>query len=164
MKIRIAGLINDSIVDGLGLRYGIYVQGCPHFCVGCHNPQSHDFQGGKEMDTAEIWQKIESNPLLDGITFSGGEPMCQPKPLLELAKAAREAGLNVWCYTGYTWEELIKDDGDIKKLLNNIDILVDGPYIEKERSLSLKFRGSGNQRIIDAAKSLATGHVIMADI
>ena len=164
MKVRIAGLVNDSIVDGTGLRFGVYVQGCPHGCRGCHNPQSHDFQGGKEMDTANIWARIEANPLLDGLTFSGGEPMCQPAPLTELAKKAKAKGLNVWAYTGYTVGELLAKSGEVKEFLSYIDILVDGPYLEAERSLELKFRGSRNQRIIDLVQTIATGSVVEVSI
>jgi len=148
MKMRIAGIVNDSIVDGPGIRMTIFVQGCPHHCPGCHNPQSHDFAGGQEMDTADIIERMDSNPLLDGITLSGGEPFEQCEGCMILAKAARERGLNVWAYSGYTLERLMEIP-EKKQLLKECDVLVDGPFILAERSLNLRFRGSKNQRIIE---------------
>ena len=106
MDIRIFGTVEDSIVDGPGLRYSVFVQGCPHHCPGCHNPESHDFTGGRIADTAELVKPLQRNPLLDGLTLSGGEPMCQPEACRILADAAHAARMNVWCYTGYTWETL----------------------------------------------------------
>lgn len=149
MKIRIAGVVNDSIVDGPGLRYTIFVQGCSHNCPGCQNPQTHDPNTGKETDTETIIAEIKKNPLLSGITLSGGEPMEQPEACLALAKAAHALGLSVWCYTGYTIEELesMNHPNQIT-LLKEVDTLVDGPFILAEKSLNLEFRGSRNQRII----------------
>ena len=146
--MRIAGIVNDSIVDGPGIRMTIFVQGCPHHCPGCHNPQSHDFAGGQEMDTADIIERMDSNPLLDGITLSGGEPFEQCEGCMILAKAAHERGLNVWAYSGYTLERLMEIP-EKKQLLKECDVLVDGPFILAERSLNLRFRGSKNQRIIE---------------
>ena len=158
MKIRIAALVNDSIVDGPGLRYAVYTQGCTHHCKGCHNPQTHDPKGGRETDTGIIWREIEENPLLSGITFSGGDPLLQPLPLEELAEKAHEKGLSVWCYTGWTWESLMrKSDPDMMTLLKNVDVLVDGPFLLDQRTLDLPFRGSKNQRLIDVAESLRFG-------
>ena len=158
MKIRIAALVNDSIVDGPGLRYAVYTQGCLHHCKGCHNPQTHDINGGYETDTEDIWREISENPLLSGITFSGGDPLLQPRPLAELAKKAVEEGLSVWCYTGWVWEDLLKkNDPDIMALLNHIDVLVDGPFLSEQRTLELPFRGSKNQRLIDVQRSLRSG-------
>lgn len=158
MKIRIAALVNDSIVDGPGLRYAVYTQGCTHHCKGCHNPQTHDPKGGRETDTGIIWREIEENPLLSGITFSGGDPLLQPLPLAELAEKAHEKGLSVWCYTGWTWESLMrKSDPDMMTLLKNVDVLVDGPFLLDQRTLDLPFRGSKNQRLIDVAESLRFG-------
>lgn len=160
MKVQIAALMNDSIVDGPGLRYAIYVQGCPHRCKGCHNPQTHPFDGGTEMDTEDIWNEIEENPLLSGITLSGGDPLCQPKPMAEIAKKAKESGLSVWCYTGYLFEDLINDqDDDIMALLRYTDVLVDAPFVLEERTLELPFRGSKNQRLVDVPRSLEDGKV-----
>lgn len=148
MKIRIAGTVDDSIVDGEGVRLTVFTQGCPHHCHGCHNPQTWNLTGGHEIDTEEIVQKLKANPLLSGITFSGGEPFLQPAPLAEIARAAHKLGLDVWSYTGFTLEEL-KKRTDVQQLLNEVDVLVDGPYVEALRDLTLRFRGSSNQRIID---------------
>ena len=148
MKIRIAGIVDDSIVDGEGVRLTVFTQGCPHHCHGCHNPQTWNLTGGHEIDTEEIVQKLKANPLLSGITFSGGEPFLQPAPLAEIARAAHKLGLDVWSYTGFTLEELEKRT-DVQQLLNEVDVLVDGPYVEALRDLTLRFRGSSNQRIID---------------
>lgn len=168
MKIRIAGTVNDSIVDGEGIRFVVFVQGCIHNCEGCHNPQTHDFSGGFETDTEELLTKILSNPLLDGVTFSGGEPFCQPAPLYELGRRAKENGLNIVCYTGFTFEKLLemsKKDKDILNLLGICDVLIDGPFILSKKNLLLKFRGSENQRILDVKKSVAEGKAVLcADI
>ena len=106
MTLRIAGTANDSFVDGPGIRFTIFTQGCPHNCKGCHNPQTHDFNGGELVDTAELLEKAKANPLLDGVTFSGGEPFCQAEALAELGKELKAAGLNIITYTGYTFEHL----------------------------------------------------------
>lgn len=148
MKLRIAGIVDDSIVDGEGVRLTVFTQGCPHHCHGCHNPQTWNLAGGHEVDTEEIIQKLKENPLLSGVTFSGGEPFLQPAPLTELARAAHGLGLDVWSYTGFTLEELEKRT-DAQQLLNEVDVLVDGPYVEALRDLTLRFRGSSNQRIIN---------------
>lgn len=148
MKLKIAGIVDDSVVDGDGIRLTVFTQGCPHHCHGCHNPQTWNLTGGHEIDTEEIVQKLKENPLLSGITFSGGEPFLQPAPLADLARAAHSLGLDVWSYTGFTLEELEKRT-DAQQLLNEVDVLVDGPYVEALRDLTLRFRGSSNQRIID---------------
>ena len=147
MLIQIAGITEDSIVDGPGLRLTVFVQGCPHNCPSCHNPETHRFDGGQTMDTAEIIAKMDANPLLDGLTLSGGEPFCQWDACIELADAAYQRGLNVWCYTGYTYRQLTQDGAHI--LLDHIDVLVDGPYIDSMRTLELPWRGSKNQRVIN---------------
>ncbi len=161
MNLRLAGIVNDSIVDGPGLRMTVFVQGCPHRCPGCHNPQTHDFAGGSEGETAEIIARMRKNPLLDGLTLSGGEPFCQPGPCAELARAARSLGLNVWSYSGYTFEELIEGGTPAQKaLLDELDVLVDGRFELDKRSLDCRFRGSTNQRLIDVPASLAAGRAI----
>ena len=149
MKFKIAGIVPESIVDGEGLRFAIFVQGCLHHCKGCQNPHTWDFGRGRFADTDAIIDQFRANELLDGITLTGGEPFMQPDACLALAKAAKKAGLNVWCYTGYTLEE-IKAEAlrSTKELLRNIDVLVDGRFIEEKKSLDLRFRGSSNQRII----------------
>lgn len=162
MKIKISGVVNDSIVDGTGFRLTIFTQGCPHHCPGCHNPQTHDFEGGFWANTDEIIQTAKENPLLDGITLSGGDPFVQPIPCTALAQAAHAIGLNVWTYTGYTWEEIWEQaDPNQIALLQNTDILVDGPFLQDQRSLELLFKGSKNQRTIDVKQSLATGNIVL---
>ena len=158
-KLRLSGIINESIVDGPGLRFVIFSQGCPHHCDGCHNPQTFDPNGGYEEDIDEILKKIKSNPLLQGVTFSGGEPFMQAKVFSELAEKIHAMNLNVMSYTGYLFEDLLKKT-DFKKLLQNVDILVDGPFIKEKKNLMLKFKGSENQRIIDVQKSLNFNKII----
>lgn len=143
--MRIANYVQDSIVDGPGLRFTLFVQGCSHHCKGCHNPQTHDPNGGNEMIEQEIIDIMLSNPLLDGLTLSGGEPFDQDASCAIIAKAAKDAGLNVWVYTGYTLDQLRQKNTE---LLQYVDVLVDGPFVLDQRSLSLKWRGSHNQRII----------------
>lgn len=164
-KLRIAGTVSNSIVDGPGFRYALFVQGCPHKCEGCHNPETWDFNGGKSVDTDYIFEQIKGDPLLDGVTFSGGEPFGQAGLLAELGEKIHGIGLNIMTYTGYTWEEITsKNSNDFNRLLNVTDILVDGRFILSERSLELHFKGSRNQRIIDVKKSLETGNVCLAEL
>ena len=152
----------DSIVDGPGLRFTVFTQGCPHRCPGCHNPQTHDPEGGSWADTEDILAAAAENPLLDGITLSGGDPFLQPVPCLALAEGAHKIGLNVWTYTGYTWEALWEENAPEKiALLKETDVLVDGPFLLAERSLELRFCGSRNQRLIDVKKSLAEDKVVL---
>ncbi|HIS91444.1 MAG TPA: anaerobic ribonucleoside-triphosphate reductase activating protein, partial [Candidatus Alectryocaccomicrobium excrementavium] len=151
---RIAGIVNDSIVDGPGLRLAIFAQGCPHHCPGCHNPESHDFAGGSDMDTEKIIARMDANPLLDGITLTGGEPFEQPEACRILADAAHARGLNVWAYSGYTFEQLCAVP-EKRRLLEACDVLVDGPFLLEERSLDLRFRGSKNQRVLKVSEMLA---------
>lgn len=162
--MRIAGLVQDSIVDGPGLRFAVFTQGCPHCCVGCHNPETHDKNGGIEMPVEEIVNKIRANPLTDGVTLSGGEPFSQAGDCALIADAAKKEGLNVWTYTGYTFEELSQSsDPAAKKLLSLTDVLIDGKFILPERTMSFKWRGSRNQRLIDVQKSLAEGRAIVIE-
>ena len=166
MQMRIAGTINDSIVDGPGFRFTVFTQGCPHHCPGCHNPKTHDFEGGKLADTQEIIEKFRKNELLDGITLSGGEPLCQSEACRVLAQAAHESGLNVWCYTGYTFEELMEGfeaHPEWAALLQEVDVLVDGRFILAQRTLEARFRGSKNQRLIDVPASLAQGRAVVLE-
>jgi len=163
--MRIAGTVNDSIVDGPGLRFTIFAQGCPHHCPGCHNPSTHDQNGGHEEDTQALIEKMLKNPLLSGVTLSGGEPFLQSAACLEIAKAAHAANLNVWAYTGYTWEHLMREnDPDRMALLREVDVLVDGPFIASKRSLELDFCGSSNQRLIDVQQSLLQGAVVIKKV
>lgn len=162
MRISLSGVTGDSIVDGPGLRLTIFTQGCLHNCPGCHNPQTHDPEGGSWADTEDILAAAAENPLLDGITLSGGDPFLQPVPCLALAEGAHKIGLNVWTYTGYTWEALWEENAPEKiALLKKTDVLVDGPFLLAERSLELRFCGSRNQRLIDVKKSLAEDKVVL---
>ncbi len=166
MEIRIAGTVQDSIVDGPGLRYVVFVQGCPHCCAGCHNPQTHDFSGGRLTDTDALFDECVENPLTMGVTFSGGEPFSQAEALYELGRRLKQRGYNLMCYSGWTFEELLKKaetDEFVGKLLGILDTLVDGRFELSRRSLTLKFRGSTNQRILDVKKSLAAHNAIEAE-
>ncbi len=167
MKIRMSGVVEESIVDGPGIRFTIFVQGCPHRCPGCHNPQTHDFLGGYDDDTDSLFERIIKNPLLDGVTFSGGEPFCQARPLAELAVRLRAAGLGVMSYSGFTVEELIREassENAYMELLNSIDYLVDGRFVESLKSYECRFRGSTNQRIIDVKKTIDQGHAVTCEL
>ena len=159
MKIRIANVIEESFVDGEGIRFTIFVQGCPHHCKGCHNPGTHDFNGGRIVDTDELILKFSRAKLINGITLTGGEPVCQISAVTELAKAAKGNNLNVWCYTGYTYEELLNATEN-KNFLNYVDVLVDGPFIESQRDLTMPFCGSKNQRLIDIPKTLKQEKIV----
>ena len=159
MKLRIASpVICDSIVDGPGLRMVVWTQGCKHNCKGCHNPQTHSLNGGYEVDTKEIIDQMASLKLQQGITLSGGEPFLQPAPLAEIAKEAHKINLDVWSYTGFTFEQLIDKNNPLyfenMELFKYVDVLVDGRFEIDKRDISLLFRGSSNQRIIDVKKSL----------
>lgn len=162
-KLRIAGTIGESIVDGPGLRYVIFTQGCPHGCPGCHNPETHDFSGGYLVDTDTLVQQILDNPLITGVTFSGGEPFCQAQALCAIAD--RLSGCkHLMAYTGYTLEQLLGlSDHWTRLLLERLELLVDGPYIASQRDLSLRFRGSANQRVLDVPRSLAQGQAVWSD-
>ncbi len=150
--LRVAGIEQESIVDGPGLRFAIFVQGCHHNCPGCHNPQTHAFDAGRFMTVEEIWELFAKDPLVSGITFSGGEPFLQPEGLAWLAKKAHEKGKNVMSYSGFTYEALLdraRSCEHTRRLLAELDYLVDGPYIEALRDLELDFRGSSNQRFLN---------------
>lgn len=167
MKIRIAGKTPESIVDGPGIRYTLYVQGCPHHCEGCHNPQTHDFNGGRDADTDNILDEILENPLLDGVTFSGGEPFCHANVLADLGEKIKKNGLSLMAYTGYTIEYLIShanDENGYLKLLETLDYLVDGPFVLNLKSYEAKFRGSTNQRIINVKETLSSKEIVIANI
>lgn len=159
MKIRLFGTVDDSIVDGPGLRYTIFTQGCHHKCIGCHNPKSHDINGGYLRDTQDVLLEIAANPLLDGITLSGGEPMLQVEPLLEICKEVKNRGLNIVIYSGFTYEEILKDSKK-KELLQLCDMLIDGKFEQNKKSLALLYRGSSNQRLINVQESLKQGKVV----
>jgi len=164
-KVRVAGVTAESVVDGPGLRFVIFAQGCPHRCPGCQNPETWDPAGGTEIAVAELLEQIKANPLLKGITLSGGEPFAQAAALACLAGAVRERGQDVVTYTGYTWErlmELARAYPEIARLIEASDYIVDGPYVEAQRELALPFRGSRNQRVLDVRASLAAGKPVPA--
>lgn len=172
--LNLAGIMGESIVDGPGIRFAIFCQGCPHHCKGCHNPETHPFEGGTPVRIDRILQQIDKDPILRGVTFSGGEPMCQALAFAELARGVKERGLDIVVFTGYRYEELVsfcagqaKNDDKLKlldpaavsELMELTDILIDGPFILEERDLSLSFRGSRNQRVIDLNKTRETGEL-----
>jgi anaerobic ribonucleoside-triphosphate reductase activating protein len=167
-ELRLAGITETSVVDGPGLRIVIFAQGCPHNCPGCHNTDTHDSNGGYAVSIEEVFSIISSakrrNKLLRGVTFSGGEPFLQSRELADLAGMIKNMDLNIVTYTGYTFEELFcrtKSEAGIKALLELSDILIDGPYLEKERDLFIAYRGSRNQRLIDVKASLEAGRAVL---
>ena len=147
--MRILDIIHQTTADGPGFRVSVYAAGCNHRCPGCHNPQSWDMKGGREMTVEEVFAEIEKDDFSTGVTFTGGDPFYQVEEFTELAKLIKErTAKNIWCYTGFTYEEIVENE-KLSVLLPYLDALVDGPYIESQRDLSLRFRGSKNQRIIE---------------
>ncbi|RCW73171.1 anaerobic ribonucleoside-triphosphate reductase activating protein [Saliterribacillus persicus] len=147
--MKVMNIIHDSVVDGPNLRTVIFFAGCPHFCKGCHNPASWNIKNGTEMTKAEILAEVERNPLTD-ITLSGGEPFFQAKEVSELTKDIKKLGKNIWIYSGYTIKELLATkDRYYLEMLENADTLVDGKFMLDKRDLTLHFRGSSNQKVID---------------
>lgn len=164
MDVQLAGLVEESVVDGPGMRFVIFTQGCEHHCVGCHNPQTHDPNGGETVSVDWLKEQIDHQKLVRGITFSGGEPFMQAEAMAELARYAKEKNLHTLAYTGYTLEQLLamsKTNKGVADFLSLLDMLVDGPFILAERDITLKFRGSKNQRLLDAVKSLAQGKAVL---
>ncbi len=163
-ELKIAGIVKESIVDGPGIRYVIFTQGCPHHCPGCHNPQTHDFAGGNYVDISKIAEDIKKDPLLKGITLSGGEPFMQAKKLVKLISKLDREKLNIMVYTGFKYEDLLNnanEENGYLELLRNADILIDGRFELDKKSDKLPFRGSLNQRSIDLKASLSTGDIIL---
>lgn len=153
--LRVAGTVAESVADGPGIRYVIFVQGCPRSCPGCHNPQTQPLDGGTEMTAEEILGQIRRDPLISGVTFSGGEPFLQAEALAAIARECHQLGLSVMTYSGWTFEELVAGKNSAwNQLLAETDVLVDGPYRQELRSFSTKFRGSSNQRLVNVALSL----------
>ncbi len=162
-ELRLAGVIRESIVDGPGIRMVIFTQGCPHRCEGCHNPQTHDFDGGYISHPENILKAIDQNPLLKGVTLSGGEPFMQADALADLAIEIHKRKLDVLTYSGFTFEEItasFEKHPERKRLLEQTDYLIDGKFVMELKSLNLQFRGSTNQRIIDVKKSLESGKAV----
>lgn len=166
LPMRIFGTVKESFVDGPGVRFVIFVQGCPHHCPGCHNPGSHDPAGGTPTTADELWREIEKrSSLVTGVTFSGGEPFIYARELAQIGAAARAAGLNVMTYSGWTYEELIKmaaADSGVRSLLTVSDYLVDSPFILEKRTLELPYRGSSNQRFLDIRGYPTTTNILNA--
>lgn len=159
--IRTAGLVNDSVTDGPGLRFTLFVQGCPRSCPGCHNPETQAASGGTLMTGEEVFAQVQANPLLGGVTLSGGEPFSQAAALVPLARRIKGLGLELAAYSGYTFEELSAHPGSQEyQLLELVDVLVDGPFVLERMNLELPFRGSENQRILNVAASLAAGRAV----
>lgn len=162
--VRLAGILPESVVDGPGLRFVVFAQGCPHHCRGCHNPETWDPAGGKEMTVKEITKLLKKRLKygIKGITLSGGEPFLQAEEMALLAGEARKMGLDVTAYTGFLYEELLEmTEPGIQELLNSIDLLIDGPFIEERKDLALAFRGSDNQRIIDLSATRVQGRIVL---
>lgn len=160
--MRIANWISDSIVDGPGLRLTVFTQGCPHRCPGCHNPETWDPAGGREVPLEELEALLAADPLLQGLTLSGGEPFLQAGDCASLARRARRRGLDVWTYTGYRYEDLVEAGrADWEALLAATDVLVDGPFLQAQKSYAALFRGSDNQRLIDLRQTRAAGQVVL---
>jgi len=165
-NIRIAGIIKESIVDGPGIRMVVFAQGCKHKCPGCHNPETHSFDGGTLVTVDSVLEQAKNNPLLDGITFSGGEPFEQAEAFAVLAREAKKMNLDIVTYTGYTYEYILENSSRHRgwdALLDETDILIDGRYESGKRNLLLKFRGSENQRIIDVKRTKAENRIVIID-
>ena len=161
-RISILDIVEDTTVDGPGFRTTIYCAGCPNRCPGCHNPQSWDIGNGREVDVEEILEVILADPFAD-VTFSGGDPMFQPQGFAALARAIKErSNKNIWCYTGYLFEQVIENPAQ-RELLELVDVLVDGRFVEALMDDQLHFRGSSNQRIIDVPASLEKGEVVVLE-
>lgn len=169
MKLKINNYISESYVDGPGIRFTVFTQGCIHNCPGCHNPQTHDFNKGIYFDNEKIVELMNKNPLIEGLTLSGGDPLMQIDECLDLAKMVKNQDKNydIVLYTGYTFEQIIemgKKNDNLMELLKYIDYLIDGPFILKLRDLELNYCGSSNQRVIDVQKTLKENKIIIADI
>ncbi|MEG0693521.1 MAG: anaerobic ribonucleoside-triphosphate reductase activating protein [Oscillospiraceae bacterium] len=164
-KVKLSGIVGNSIVDGKGMRMTVFTQGCPHHCEGCHNPHTHDFTEGYFEEVSSIMEKFKKDPLARGITLSGGEPFCQARPLIELCKEVKSLKKDIWAYSGYTYEQIMEGiTPNSKELLTQIDVLVDGKFKLEQRDLTLNFRGSSNQRVIDVQKSLENDKVILLEL
>lgn len=157
--MRIAGFEMNSVVDGPGCRNTVFFQGCSHDCPGCHNPQTHSLSGGTEMSVEQVAKKLLANG--NDITVSGGDPFFQPCDLLELLKVLKQAGRNIWVYTGFLYEHFSIASKPFTDIFENLDVLVDGPFVLQKKTLELPFRGSGNQRLIDMPKTLKSGKVVL---
>ncbi len=164
--LRIAGIMRESIVDGPGIRFAIFCQGCPHNCPDCHNPETHDFEGGTDVTIDRLLKEIDKNKLLKGVTFSGGEPTCQAEGFAALGEEVKKRGLTITLFSGYTYEQLMersKSEQALSRLLELTDLLIDGPFVKDKKDLTLAFRGSSNQRLIDMNKTRSAGRIVLWD-
>ena len=158
MEISVIKIVESTSVDGPGLRTTVYCAGCGHHCKGCHNPQSWDINYGTMVQVEEIANRLLATD--EDITFSGGDPMFQIEAFAELASIIKaKSNKNIWCYTGYTFEQLLRNNKSLE-LLKNIDVLVDGRFIEEQKDKEILFRGSKNQRLIDVQQSLKLGEIV----
>lgn len=165
MKLRVAGFERESVVDGLGIRYVVFTQGCKHNCAGCHNPETHSFKDGTLIETSDIIDDFKKFKWHKGITLSGGDPFFQPLASKEIADAVHRLGKDVWCYTGFTIEDILNGkDKDRKSLLESVDVLVDGRFELNKRTLDLAFRGSANQRVINVKETLKNKSIVLLDV
>jgi anaerobic ribonucleoside-triphosphate reductase activating protein len=165
MEIRIAGTVRESVVDGPGLRFVIFAQGCTHHCKDCHNPDTWDPLGGLPVLAEDLLDQVKKEKLIKGVTFSGGEPFLQAAPLAWLGREIKNLGLDIITFTGYTWDRLqtiCLQDQAVRDLMLVSDYIIDGPFILGEKDFDLPFRGSRNQRIIDVKKSITTGKIVEA--
>lgn len=163
-NIRLSGIAYESLVNGPGMRRVFFSQGCRHNCKGCFNQDTHDFNGGEDLDMDFLIESVLDNPMIKGVTFSGGDPLEQADKFAYMAKSFKNNNLNIWCYTGYTYEYIIEHKhykSDWNELINNIDVLVDGKFEQEKMQEGLKFRGSTNQRIIDVKESLNSGNLVI---
>ena len=165
--IRLSGIAYESLVNGPGMRRVFFAQGCKHNCEGCFNPETHDFSGGEEKNIDDLIKDVLKNKMIKGITFSGGDPLEQADKFSYMAKAFKKSGLNIWCYTGYTFEillEKMKNEDSIRELIENIDVLVDGKFEINNKKDSLRFKGSTNQRLINVKESLDKNKIITIEV
>ncbi len=164
MRFKLAGMVKESIADGPGIRMAVFFQGCSHHCGGCHNPDTHNANGGQWEETETVLAELAKRPQLRGLTLSGGEPLEQSEAAAALAAGAVSLGKDVVLYSGYTWEGIqgmAMEQQAVRNLLEHVWLLVDGPFVEAEKSLFLKFRGSANQRLIDVAQTLKKGNIVL---
>ena len=165
--IRLAAVLGDSMVNGKGLRKAFFSQGCSHQCPECFNPHTWPFEGGQMCDIDELVKETLRESYLNGVTFTGGDPFQQPGPFAYMAEQFHKNGVNIWCYTGFTFEELLslaKTDKNVQRMLDNIDVIVDGPFDKNKKSDQILYRGSYNQRIIDVPASLSSKKVVVLDL
>ncbi len=158
-KVNVSGYELNSTVDGAGIRFVLFTQGCPHNCEGCHNEGTHSFSENILMDKEQIISLIKKNPLIDGVTISGGEPLVQWRKLVPILKETKDLGYNIWLYTGYTYEEIL--DRKEKIILDYVDVLVDGKFEKRKKTLKEPFKGSLNQRVIDILKTKRENEIIL---